>query len=148
MVRQNCGNSQLLTATMLGMNWPLVGVVLFAVGAAAALVVWLIRRSHPSNVAEWPVTEAKIQSLATVSGGRGNEPVDVGNFSYVVNDDYYAGIVRISRSFSTHGASPRDLVNKKIQVRYNPQKPEKYSVIEDEVAGFLIDQYEGSFADE
>jgi len=141
-------NRQLLPATILAMNWPLFGIVFFAVGAVAAFAVWLIRRLHPENDADWPVTEGTIQSLATVYGGRGNPPLDVGNFSYVVNDDYYAGIVRISRSFSTHGASPEDLVNQKIQVRYNPRKPEKYSVVEDEVGGFLIDQYDGSFADE
>jgi hypothetical protein len=133
---------------MFAMNWPMFGIVFFAVGAVAALVVWLFRRLHPENVAAWPMTEGTIQSLATVSGGRGNPPIDVGNFSYVVNDDYYAGIVRISRSFSTHGASPKDLIDKKIQVRYNPRKPEKYSVVEDEVGDFLIDQYDGSFADE
>jgi hypothetical protein len=134
---------------MLAMNWTLFGVVFFAVGAVAVFVLWLVRRRARTEIAaDWPVTEATIQSLATVSGGRGNPPIDVGNFSYVVNDDYYAGIVRISRSFSTHGASPKDLIDKKIQVSYNPRKPEKYSVVEDEVAGFLIDQYEGSFADE
>jgi hypothetical protein len=133
---------------MLVMNWPLFGIVFFAVGAVAVFALWLVRRLHPENAAAWPVTEAKIQSLATVSGGRGNQPLDVGNFSYVVNDDYYAGIVRISRSFSTHGASPKDLIDKNIQVRYNPKKPEKYSVVEDEVGGFLIDQYDGTFADE
>jgi hypothetical protein len=134
---------------MLAMNWLLFGIVFFAVGAVAVFVLWFVRRpSRAEKAAVWPVTEATIQSLATVSGGRGNQPVDVGNFSYVVNDDYYAGIVRISRSFSTHGASPKDLIDKKIQVRYNPRKPEKYSVVEDVVGDFLIDQYDGSFADE
>jgi hypothetical protein len=127
---------------MLAMNWPPFGIVFFAVGAVVLFSLWLNRRrARAKMAATWPVTEATIQSLSTVpSGGRGNPPVDVGNFSYVVNDDYYAGMARISRSFSTHGASPKDLVDKKIQVRYDPQKPEKYSVVEDEVAGFLIDQ--------
>ncbi|HTW79660.1 MAG TPA: DUF3592 domain-containing protein [Terracidiphilus sp.] len=134
---------------MLAMNWLLIGIAFFAVGAVAVFVLWLVtRRARAEKLADWPVTEATIQSLATVSGGRGNPPLDVGNFSYIVNDDYYAGMVRISRSFSTHGASPKDLINKKVKVRYNPRKPEKYSVVEDEVGGFLIDQYDGSFADE
>ena len=71
--------------------------------------------------------------------------VNVGDFTYVVNDDYFSGKVRISPSFSTHSASPKDLVDQKIQVSYNPKKPEKYSVPQVEVGGFLVDPYDDTF---
>jgi len=129
---------------MSAMNWPLFGIVFLALGAVALFVLWLVRQPSPEdNPRNWPVTEATIQSVGKVIGyGRGSYPLDVGDFSYVVNDEYYSGRAMISRSFSTHGASPKDLINQKIQVRYNPRKPEKYDVSQSDVGGFLLDPYD------
>lgn len=129
---------------MLAMNWLLFGIVFFAVGAVAVFVLWRVRRSSPAeNRANWPVTEATIQSVGKVIGsGRGSYPLDVGDFSYVVNDEYYSGRAMISRSFSTGDSQPRDLVNKKFKVRYNPRKPDKYDVSQADVGGFLLDPYD------
>ena len=119
--------------------------VLLALAALAALVVWLVRRNaHSTDAEAWPTTEATIQSVGKVIGrGRGSYPVDVGDFSYVVNDEYYSGRAMISRSFSTHQAQPKDLIDKRFQVRYDPRKPEKYDASQSEVGGFLLDQYDG-----
>jgi hypothetical protein len=139
---------------MLAMNWPLFGVVFFTVGAAAVFVLWLVRRPTPAdNPANWPETEATIQSVGkvAVNVGRYSYQVDVGDFSYTVNDEYYSGRLTLSRPndgrlavcnpFSSE-SSPRDLINLKIQVRFNPRKPEKYSVPPAELAGFLLDPYD------
>lgn len=92
----------------------------------------------------WPVTEATIRSVREASGDSRCQ-VNVGDFTYVVNDDYFSGKLQVSRSFSTHGASLKDLVDQKIQVNYNPKKPEKYSVPQVEVGGFLVDPYDDAF---
>jgi hypothetical protein len=108
-------------------------------------VVWIDRRPvRPEKAANWPVTEATIQSVGKVhvDAGRQSYSIDVGDFSYIVNDDYYSGRLTISRSFSTHDAQPRDLVNQKIQVRYNPRKPEQFSVPQTELGGFLLDPFD------
>lgn len=126
------------------MNWLLFGVVFFAVGAVGVFVLWRIRRPTPAdNPANWPKTEATIQSAGKVIGsGRGSYPLDVGDFSYVVNDEYYSGRAMISRSFSTGDSQPRDLVNKKFQMRYNPRKPERFDLSESDVEGFLLEPYD------
>jgi hypothetical protein len=126
------------------MTWPLIGITLLAAAAAAVLVLWRVRRQAPAdNPANWPVAEATIQSIGKVIGtGRGSYPQDVGDFSYVVNDDYYSGRATISRSFSTHQSQVEDLVNKKFQVRYNPRKPEKFDLSQSDVGGFLLDPYD------
>jgi hypothetical protein len=132
---------------MMGMNWPSLLVILFGVGVLAALVVSLVwQQFRPDKTAQWPVTEGTIRSVGTVvvSAGRQSYQVDVGDFSYVVNDEYYSGRLKISSSFSTHGASPRDLINQKIQVRYDPRKTEKFSVPPQEVRSFLLDPYDES----
>lgn len=102
------------------------------------------RRTKGEGASDWPLTEATIQSVNERSADNPNMP-DVADFSYSANDDYFSGKLRISRSFSSHGASLRDLFDQKIQVRYNPRKPEKYSVPQAEVAGFLLDPYDDSF---
>ncbi len=126
------------------MTTPLMLAVAIVLGALAALVVWLYRRAAPKeNTDNWPVTEATIQSVGKVIGtGRGSYPLDVGDFTYVVNGEYYSGRARISRSFSTGDSQPKDLVNKKFQVRYNPRQPHNYDVSQADAGGFLLDPYD------
>jgi|HubBroStandDraft_2_1064218.scaffolds.fasta_scaffold1080063_1 hypothetical protein len=124
-------------------------IVLLTLGAAVTLAVWLVwQHPHPDKTEQWPVTEGTIQSVGKVAvGGRGSTPIDVGNFSYIVRDEYYSGMLTISRSFSTHDGLPKDLISQNIQVRYNPGKPEKYSVLPTELGGFLLDPYYGPITD-
>jgi hypothetical protein len=94
-------------------------------------------------VDNWPVTEATIQSVGRViDSGRRGEPFYVGDFSYVVNDEYYSGRATMSRTFTTGNSQPKDLVNKKIQVRFNPLKPDKYDLSQSDAGGFLLDPYD------
>ncbi|HVZ82413.1 MAG TPA: DUF3592 domain-containing protein [Terracidiphilus sp.] len=122
----------------------LVLAVLIILGTLTSLVVWFYRRATPKkNTDNWSMTEATIQSVGKVIGtGRGSYPLDVGDFTYVVNDEYYSGRAQISRSFSTGDSQPKDLVNKKFQVRYDPRKPDKYDVSQAEIADFLLDPYD------
>ena len=126
------------------MTTPLALTFVIVLGALASLVVWLYRRAATKeNSDNWAVTEATIQSVDRVNGsGRGSYPFDVGDFSYVVNNEYYSGRATISRSFSTDNSQPKDLVSKKFQVRYNPCKPDKYDLSQAEVGGFLLDPYD------
>jgi hypothetical protein len=102
------------------------------------------RNGQGKGASAWPLTEATIQSVNQRSAYN-PAMADIADFSYTVNDDYFSGKVQISRSFSTHSASSGDLVDQKIQVRYDPRKPQKYSVPQAEVGGFLLDPYDDSF---
>lgn len=126
-------------------------VVLFVIWVLATVVVSLVRAPQSAKkAANWPVTDGTIQSVGkvVVDAGRNSYSVDVGDFSYIVNDEYYSGRLTISRSFSTGDRPPRDLVNQKIQVRYNPRKPEKFSVPQTELEGFLLDPYDEPFGND
>lgn len=123
-------------------------IVFFALWALVVVVVSFVRRPvRAEKAANWPVAEGTIQSVGrvVVDAGRQSYSVDVGDFSYIVNDEYYSGRLTISRSFSTHDRLPKDLVGQKMQVRYDPRKPEKFSVPQAELGGFLLDPYDEPF---
>jgi hypothetical protein len=122
-------------------------VIIFGMLAylAVTLAVWLVRQPvSAKKAANWPVTEATIRSVRklTIATGRFADFVIAGDFTYIVNDEYYSGRLTISRSFSTHDATPKALVDQKVQVRYNPRKPEQYSVPSQEARSFLLDPYD------
>jgi hypothetical protein len=122
-----------------------VGIfVLFVILALATLVVWLARAARRADeAANWPISEGTIQSVGKVviNSGRSAVTVDVGDFSYVVNNEYYSGRLRISNSFSNLDGQPRNLIHQRVQVQYDPQEPDKFSVPQQEVGGFLLDSY-------
>jgi|SRR5580658_4509540 hypothetical protein len=123
-------------------------IILLTLCALAGFVVWLVRRPvRPEEAANWPVIEGTIQSVTRVpvKTAERSDLLHVGDFSYTVNNDYYSGRVSISRSFSTHDHSPKDLIDQKIQVHYNPQKPEKFLIPQQELGSFLLDPYDEAF---
>lgn len=123
-------------------------IVLFTLFVLANLIVVVVRAPVRSKkAASWPVTEGTIQSVGkvVVDAGRNSYSVDIGDFSYKVDDEYYSGRLTISRSFSTGDHLPRDLVNEKIQVHYDPRKPQRYSVPQAELGGFLLDPFDEPF---
>ncbi len=119
-------------------------VIFILIALVGIVIIWIRRPVSPEKAASWPVTEGTIESVSRVfvKAVRYSHPIDVGDFSYTVNNEYYSGRLTISRSFSTHDGSPKDLVDKKIQVRYDPRKPEKFSVPQQEQGGFLLDPYD------
>ena len=119
---------------------------LFVVVAAlllAGVAVFIARKPvSAKKAANWPVAEATIQTVRIAYYGRNTgNPIYVGDFSYNVGGEYYSGTLAISSSFSTGHAATEDLVNQRIQVRYNPRKPDQFSVPQQEAEGFLLDPY-------
>lgn len=49
--------------------------------------------------------------------------------------------MKISRAFSTADSPTRELLDQKVRLRYNPERPETFSFPHQEVAGFLLDPY-------
>jgi hypothetical protein len=126
---------------MLPMISPLGLTILVALVAIVGLLAWRFKRADKTD--QWPVTEATIQSVGVVAVNQGKTSVllDFGDFYYTVDDEIYSGRLKISRSSSTHDALTRVLVNQKVQVRYNPRKPDMYFVPQAEISGFLLDPY-------
>jgi hypothetical protein len=123
-------------------------IVFFALCGLTALVVSFVRQSiRQEKESKWPLTEGTIQSVGRVhvNAGRDSYDVDVGDFSYTVEDEYFSGRLTISPSDSAGDLSPRVLINQKIQVHYDPRKPEDFSVPVAEISGFRLDSYNEPF---
>jgi hypothetical protein len=123
-------------------------IVIGAIILLVYILIVIIRQPvSAKKAANWPTAEATIRSVVrvVVSSGRSSYSVFAGDFSYIINDEYYSGRLKISRSFSTHDATPSGLVDQKVQVRYNPRKLEQYSVPPQEVGSFLLDPYDEPF---
>jgi Protein of unknown function (DUF3592) len=123
-------------------------VILTLLALAAGLVSFVRQRVRRREAANWPVTEGTIQSVSkvVVSGGRSSDSVDIGDFSYTVNSEYYSGRLTISHSFLKDNGSTRGLVHQKIQVHYDPRKPEKSCIFPQEVGGFSLNPYDQPLA--
>jgi hypothetical protein len=133
---------------LLGRHYIFILVTIFLL---ASLLIFIARQPvSAKKAAKWPVTDATIQAVRVVyvPAGRFTRPLDVGDFSYTVSDEYYSGTLAVSSSFSTGHAAPKDLVSQKIRVRYNPRKPEQFSVPQQEIGGFLLDPYDGNGRDD
>ncbi len=94
------------------------------------------------------MTEGTIQSVGTVvvHAGRSTRSVEVGDFSYNVGGEYYSG--RLTIAPSAEPRSPRILVHQKVPIRYDSQKPEKFSVPHTEIDGFLLGPYNAGLGED
>lgn len=140
-------DSAMIPLMHLSMGYVILALaILYVIGHIA---IMLVRQPvSAKQAANWPATEATIRSVTKVvisSGQYSSYSVIAGDFTYIINDDYYSGRLKISRSFSTHDATPKSLVDQKLQVRYNPRKPEQYSVPPQEICSFLLDPYDEPF---
>lgn len=101
---------------------------------------WPVSAAKAANL---PETQGTIQSVyqVIISVGRGKQTANVGDFSYKVNGEFYSGRAMISRGFSVGDNSPKELVDQKVRVLYDPQKPERFSFPSQQVGGFLLNPY-------
>jgi hypothetical protein len=102
----------------------------------AIYAIWNHLRSKKSE--QWPVTDGTIQSVNTeiIREGRGSTELPVCDFSYCVDGEYYSGRLSISRTSAPDDYSPRNLINQKIHLRYDPKKPAKCFVPPVDLDGF------------
>jgi hypothetical protein len=124
-------------------------IAFFTLCGLVILVVSFVRQSvRQKKESKWPVTEGTIQSVGRVyvNAGRDSYFVDVGDFSYNVENEYYSGRLTITPSDSAGDLSPRVLIHQKLQVHFDPRKPGKFSVPQVELMGFRLDSYRERFA--
>jgi hypothetical protein len=90
------------------------------------------------------------QSVNTVivNAGRNSYSLEVADFSYSVNNEYYSGRLTVAPTTPNEELSPRGLIHQTIQVRYNPRNPEKFSFSPTEVGDFSLSSYYEPFGED
>jgi hypothetical protein len=124
----------------------LVAVVLsigvFGLTALIGSAVWIIssRSKLSAEARAWPTTEARIQNASTTVLGRYSGPIPCFSFSYVVDGEYYSGSFGLSADGDRADTLARELIDKKILVSYDPDKPSKFYVPEETIEGCEVKQ--------
>ncbi|MBS1805229.1 MAG: DUF3592 domain-containing protein [Acidobacteria bacterium] len=101
-----------------------------------------LARRQTRNVADWPVTEATIQSgkmelVERIGHLRGRVPFF--EFSYLVHGEYHSGRFGLRLEEDRGTNLVRELVGTKINVSYDPRHPNMFCVPDElSVDGFRI----------
>ena len=126
-------------------------LIIIVLAVLAILIIWLVwRYTHPNKAEAWPSTDGTIQSVNTVvvHAGRNSYSVEVADFSYSVDDEYFSGRLTITSTPSNGELSTRSLIHQRVQVHYNPRRPDKFSIAQNEIGGFSVSPYYEHFGED
>jgi hypothetical protein len=113
----------------------LVNILAIVVLGAALLYRFgkpYVAKRRTRNVAEWPVTEATIQSgkMELVERvGHLRERVPSFGFSYSVQSEYYSGRFGLRVEEDRGMTLVREWVGSKINVRFDPERPDIFCLL-------------------
>jgi hypothetical protein len=101
-----------------------------------------IFKQRMKDAADWPETEAVIQSAAmelVERVGHLRERLPFFSFSYVVESEYYSGRFGLRVPEDRASTLMREWINTKFAVQYDPKRPSVFSVPEEmSVEGFKV----------
>ena len=112
------------------------------VGVIIVLLVRLYRnRNREREAATWPRAAAIIQSAGLEyvhSGGRSPVERPCFAFSYVVNGEYYSGRFSLPGDDDRSATLIRELIDRKLTVKYDPQNPSDFRIVDTMIEGCNI----------
>lgn len=106
--------------------------------------LWIWRTIRARKAKTWPTTEATIQSGNTehVGNADGIEiKLPVFNFTYLINGENHYGRFSLQPYITDPGPGlfPR-MIDRKLQIRYNPAKPEEWFIADEYIEGCRVGQ--------
>jgi hypothetical protein len=107
--------------------------------AVIAGAIWW-QSMQVAKARSWPQAEATIQSGGMEEVGHMRETVRLPcfAFSYVVNGEYYSGRFSLSGCDDRSATLIRELIDKKLTVRFDPKSPSNYQILEGMVEGCTV----------
>jgi hypothetical protein len=114
---------------------PYLAIPICLIGLIIALNVWNAKRA--GTIAEWPRTEATVQSagMEDVGSGRSKVVLPCFAFSYVVDEEYYSGRFSLSGCGDRSVTLIREMVGRKFTVLFDPTKPSRFQIDEEMIEG-------------
>jgi hypothetical protein len=121
----------------------LIDIVVLA-GLCVFLISWIWRRTRGKQAKNWPAIDAEIQTGAfeVLANSRyGQIELPVFAFSYQVGSRYYGGRFALRPYITDPGPSVVErMTGRKLQVRYNPQKPQEWFIADEYIEGCEVEQ--------
>lgn len=114
--------------------------VLAVFAGFAAWFMWRMKRVDEAK--SWPSTEAAIQSagMEEISSGRSTFERPVFAFTYLVDGEYYSGRFALLAKGDRADELIRDMVDKKLTVNYNPQRPDSWYIPDKLIEQCVVEQ--------
>ena len=110
-----------------------IGIFGFAAIVISAILLGQ-RSKAPNGSDSWPTTEATVQGSEMRPNGRYDQlPSFI--FSYAVGEEYYSGWFALSAHADRADTLLKEMINKKVIVRYDPNQPSKFYVSGNAVEG-------------
>jgi Protein of unknown function (DUF3592)/Mu transposase, C-terminal len=109
---------------------------LLGIGAIVVTALWIPNwRSRLEDEAKlWPMTEATVQGSEMRANGRYDQlPSFI--FSYAVGGEYYSGWFALSAHGDRADTLLKEMIDKKVVVRYDPNQPSKFYVSDETIDG-------------
>lgn len=119
----------------------LILIVGFFVAAAAAVFRWRVS-IRVKEARNWPLADATIESAEMEPFGYGRNAQDLPcfAFSYVVKGQEYSGRFAIRATRVRADELMRQMVSKKMAIRYDPQMPRGWYIPVDTIGGCEVVQ--------
>lgn len=103
---------------------------------------WWRQRRNVRQTAGWPLTEATIETVQDEVVSHSKRPaitLPVLAFSYHVAGEYYSGRFALYPYIADPGDMTR-MIGRKLQVRYNPDRPETWFIPDKLIEGCKVEQ--------
>jgi hypothetical protein len=124
----------------------LAGIFVFVFGVAAIFAVWWWKKTREVDEARhWPQTEATVETAAMEPAAEGRYArFPTCSFSYQVAGEIYSGRFSLLRPQTIPRESlMQQMAGRKLQVHYDPQRPEIWFIPDARIEGCRVEQKMG-----
>jgi len=127
-----------------GVQITLVLLGLVAIVVAVAIGWWWRQRKRVEETEGWFQTEATIESGGLEGTAQGRARLPTFAFSYQIAGKYYSGRFALLRHTADPDRSLIDrMIGRKLQVRYDPRRPEVWFIPDKVIEGCKVEQKVG-----
>jgi hypothetical protein len=136
--KQEKAEGERMDQTGVDITLGLLGVVMVVV----IVFAWEWRRQRRSveEAGTWPIIDATIESGALEGTAQSRAVLPTFAFSYQISGQYYSGRFGLMPTNTDSQALIDALIGRKLQLRYDPLRPEVWFIAEERIEGCKVEQ--------